>query len=197
MQVPFDLGCIENLIHPHFALYQPVNDCFMFTADCDAAQAREITLLASARYSLFVVDLKTADNYDLNLIDNTCCHDWTLSNKSDVVISAADLPRVVSAKYLLQTSSTELDLEPEKQYLQTVWHYIKYFKSVEGRTNKSIHDWMDTVLDLDFHDPEHHETKNLIKKIKQILYLGTDLEQMHLQIQQLQSQLEKLLPPLL
>jgi hypothetical protein len=197
MQVPFDAGCIQDLSYPHFALYQPVNDCFMLTVDCDADRAREIKLLASARYSLFVVDLKTANNYDLNLIDNTCCHDWTLSNRSDVGVGSADKPQIIAARSLLNIPAMEPDLQYEKQYLQTVWHCIKYLESVENRTNKFIHDWMDGVLDLDFHDPEHHETKNLIKKIKKTLYLGTDLEQMHLEIQQLQSQLEKLLPTLL
>lgn len=196
MQVPFNPGCIKDLSFPHFALYQPVNDCFMLTVDCDADRAREIKLLASARYSLFVVDLKTANNYDLNLIDNTCCHDWTLSNKLDIEVGAAGIPQVISSKYLLNIPNTESDLESEKQYLQTLWHYINYFSSVEQRTNKSMHDWMDGVLDLDFHDPEYSEIKNLVKKIKKVLYLGSDLEQMNLEIQHFQSQLEKLLPPL-
>jgi len=91
----------------------------------------------------------------------------------------------------------EPDLQDEKQYLQTVWHYIKYLESVQHRNSKSIHDWIDGVLDLDFQDLEYQETKNLIKKIKRVLYLGTDLEQMHVELQQLQSQLEKLLPKLL
>jgi hypothetical protein len=197
MQIPFDLGCIQDLSYPHFALYQPVDDCFLLTVDCDAGQAREIQLLASARYSLFVVDLKTADNYALNLIDNSCCQNWTLGNRSDVAVGAAGTPQIIAARSLLNIPAMEPDLQDEKQYLQTVWHYIKYLESVQHRNSKSIHDWIDGVLDLDFQDLEYQETKNLIKKIKRVLYLGTDLEQMHVELQQLQSQLEKLLPKLL
>jgi hypothetical protein len=43
--------------------------------------ARDIALIASGRYPLFLVNLVTADNYHENLIDNFCCENWKLPNE--------------------------------------------------------------------------------------------------------------------
>lgn len=188
----FDLGYPKTHGDPHYGLYQPVLDCFLLIV-YDLAQAQEIKLLASPRYSLYVVDLTAAENYSVNLLDNTCCENWTLStnDKERVNVGLSDsLNSVIEISKFEQSSTQDPDIPGEKQYLQTVWHHVKYCFHIELHARKQIHDWIDGVLRLDFDDVDHVIIKESIKKIKRILYLGTDTDQINNEIKKVKSQIK-------
>lgn len=176
MPVLDDLGYPNRFGDPHFGLYQPVLDCFLLTL-CDSRQAREVKLLASARYSLFVIDLTTAQNYTPNIIDNDCCHHWSLTNRDHVHVGQSDANRIITAHQLEPISNIDPDVGKEQQYLQIVWYYVKYFEKLEILANKQIHDWIDGVLDTEFSDPDYAIVKKCIKDIRYALWCGHDLNQ--------------------
>lgn len=187
----FDYGYPKNFGDPHFGLYQPVLDCFLLVVT-DLTQAQEIKLLASSRYSLYVVDLTTAENYSANIIDNTCCENWKISNKQSINIGMSDgINSLVKAVRLETADSQDPDILNEKLYLQTVWYHVKYCLHIEYHARKQIHDWIDGILELEFEDTDHVTMKNCIKKIKRVLYQTTDLAQIENEIQQIKSEIKE------
>lgn len=186
----FDSGYPKNFGDPHFGLYQPVLDCFLLTV-CDLAQAQEIKMLASSRYSLYVVDLVCAENYAIDLIDNSCCENWTLSNKEMIQVGASHHIAVLKSDCLVTTNTQDSDVTGEKLYLQEILYHVKYYFDMERFTNIKIHDWIDGIIDYDFADQDYIFRKECIKKIKKILYLGVDLVQMEDEITQIKSQIQE------
>lgn len=191
MHQQFDFGCPKNFGDSHFGLYQPVLDCILLTV-CDLAHAQETKMLASARYSLYVVNLTAARNYLPNLIDNSCCENWTLSNKDMIAVANANKINIVNSEWLIETNTADPDVAKEKSYLQKVLHNVQYCLNIRTAANKHIHDWIDTVSTLDFADQDYTMINECIKKIKQSLWLGVDLDQIEAEIEPLKSQIKKL-----
>lgn len=126
----FNIGCSTEFGLCHIGLYQPLMNRFLLTLG-DVHQAREIALIASNRYHLFLVNLTSADNYSSNLIDNQCCENWALLNsqtKETRIHNYANF--IVDADYLVQCFDQSVgfvhsDIQEEKKYLQLVWYYLK------------------------------------------------------------------------
>jgi len=191
MPRPFDYGYPKTFGLPHFGLYQPTLDCILLTV-CDIEEALEIQMLASSRYNLFVVDLVSAENYSVNMIDNDCCENWTLSNKEDIDIGlSGSISSIVQVSKLIEISHRDPDASKEKLYLQTIWYHVKYCLQIENHARKQVHDWIDGIFELDFEENDHTITKKYIKQIKTTLYLGTDLDQIENKIKKIKSQIKK------
>lgn len=62
-----------------FALYSPVIDRFVMVFD-DAELLRRISVCWSSRCQLILCELGGADNFEPDLIDNTCCLNWSMSD---------------------------------------------------------------------------------------------------------------------
>jgi hypothetical protein len=77
---PFDHGVPISPGDCHIGLYQPMLNQFLLTVN-NIQHARDIVLIASGRYPLFMVNLVTASNYRKNLIDNLCCENWALPSQ--------------------------------------------------------------------------------------------------------------------
>jgi hypothetical protein len=189
MSVPFDYGYPTSPGNPHYALYQPVLKCFLLTVST-LEEAQEIKLLASSRYSLYIVDLSSAENYEHNLIDNSCCENWKLSNTSAIFVGHSDdFKKIIKAEILESSDLNNGDVIQEKIYLQTILYYCKYCFQVEYYARKKVHDWIDGILDLDIIDRDYIELKRFIKQIKRILYLGITADQIIHDAEQIKVQI--------
>lgn len=176
----FDFGYKTQPNHPHLALYQPTADCFFFTLD-DLIQADEIKKIMSSRYSLFVCRVDTAENYNDNLIDNECCHDWTLSNKSDINIAKPYLfGKYVNVIELMQNDKDKIEqseIKKEQEYIHMVRFWLKF-----SAWCKSLFDWYtleEFMYDVIEQQPTghslYHEIKNIDLSIRRACYHGNNI----------------------
>lgn len=72
----FFWGCGEPV---QFGLYSPVVDRFVCVGNTYEL-FEYVTFLMSAKIRLLIVPLHYAPNFELNLIDNTCCTQWGVTN---------------------------------------------------------------------------------------------------------------------
>jgi hypothetical protein len=173
----FDVGsCYGGC---HIGLYQPMLNRFLLTVN-DIQHARDIALIASGRYPLFLVNLVTADNYCENLIDNLCCENWKLPDHQIAptgIVTYANF--VVLALHLLPVEvQTDLDLSKEKHYLQMCWYYLKLLDQLRNRNilGWRIKQFMSDIFDFqeNQHDDVSSHLRNLKKQILAELYLCRD-----------------------
>jgi hypothetical protein len=176
----FDIGYPENFGDTHIGLYQPVIGCFLLTL-CNYQDAQEIMIVASSRYNLLAVDLTSAENYCPNLIDNECCENWSLPvEDSRHEIYYRDFLKLHTTKTLIQ-SNTNIDSSDiclEKDYLQTVLHYLKYFNHELFEKNSGIafpiKNFLKDVLDI--HDTKFDFFRSLKSEIMRELFFSHDIE---------------------
>jgi hypothetical protein len=159
----FDLGYPVNFGDPHFGLYNRVLDCFLITTR-SLADARETQHLASSRYDLYMVDLVSAVNYAPNLIDNQCCHAWSLA--SDRPLPLGDLrglDDVLAAKELIPSCASDPDIQPEKTWLQMMLYWRSFVR------------WIKT-------DHSHYERYQRLRS-----FIGTDIQEVWQSVDHLDS----------
>ncbi len=177
---PFDHGVPISPGDCHIGLYQPMLNQFLLTVN-NIQHARDIVLIASGRYPLFMVNLVTASNYRKNLIDNLCCENWALPSQQIAPTEMENYANfVVNARHLLPVvKSDNSDLNEEKHYLQVCWHYLKLLDQV---TDNNIFGWRINkfMLDIfDLQDQPYNEVythvQNLKKQTIAELYLCKDI----------------------
>lgn len=183
----FDFGAPDNQ-GQHYALWEPVLNRFLLVLS-DLQLCETIKFIASSRYKLFLIDLTTAENYTPTLIDNSCCGNWTFSNKIDIATIQPNryvLP--IAATMLLENKSdSDWDFRQETRYLQFIAVWLKFLKHI-----KEQHPWMAYVefIRKIHRDNELAGIKNdwydrqtlLEKDILKTLYLGNDIQLVHQQI---------------
>lgn len=177
----FDWGYPDNPAKHQLGLWEPCMDRFLLiVSDSDIAET--LRMIGSSRYSLFICNLNSADNYSSNLIDNTCCHHWTLSNKSQIRISdfnqfinPLDVQHLVSDNY-----TDSLDIDKEKVFLQTCLGWLKFIKHLKNFSGKWYYYYSfikkigehDLPMDQDF----YNQIDILENFILKNLYLSRDSE---------------------
>lgn len=123
----FDIGIPALPDGELYGLWEPVTARFFFVIR-EKAHAQSLKLIASSRYSLFVTDIRVAKNYHHNIIDNNCCHNWTLSNRQDIMtVMLGNCNRVTAIDQLVPSvPESGWDLAYEMQYLQLCLWWLKY-----------------------------------------------------------------------
>jgi len=184
---PFDIGYPDRFGSCHIGLYQPIENRFFLTL-CDIQQARDIALIVSNRYPLFLVDLVAADNYCENLIDNQCCENWSLPSTQIVETTINKYANtIIKADRLIQYQ-TDCNFVNEKQYLQMCWYYLK---TVDYISSKYIYGWRirKFMADVfDFQDQENTILLNLKKQIMAELFLSKDMDSTRIVIENMMAQ---------
>lgn len=182
------LGYPKKLGHPHYALYQPLLNCFLLVTD-NKDQAVTVKNLAITRYPLFVVDLSKAKNYQFNLIDNVCCQQWTASFDTHIDFTEINNVSSLTPINLVRSNSLEnfgIDLEKEKQWLQYLWYWTRFIDHIPGHFIK----WHEQkllireVIPQAFadYDQEFSQVAHYISNIKRILFFSRDVSECHNQI---------------
>jgi len=174
----YNLGCPSKIGGAHIGLYQPIFDCFLLTLN-DYLDAQEVMLIAASRYNLVAMDLTSATNYYPNIIDNICCEKWSVPAKDSVTeIAYHEFLNLHRIETLVPISVENADIAAEKQYLQTVWHYVRYFNHELPEKNYStaprIKNFLRNVLGL--YDSKNEALINLKRAVMKELYLSQDLE---------------------
>lgn len=169
-------------------LYHPVYNCFLIVLPDYTSIGAQLTAILSSRYLLQPVQLDTADNYYHNIIDNTVCENWTISNLAE--ISSADLIlrlQVVKALKLIPTLPRDLvvPIEQEKNWAQFCLFWLRFFQHLRQRSVAGL--WIDQQLgnismfrQCDSLLPS--EYVECCDKILQLLYLGLDVNHTNLAI---------------
>lgn len=170
---------------PQYGLYQPTFGCFLLVVQ-NFQQAQQIKFLASSRYSLFAVDLSTAPNFPVGGLSNRDCELYAFQNLDQIDHKSNHyMESPLEAGMIMPAQVRDLGIDREKDYLQLVYHWVKYLYRVQERlSTRRIHTLIDEVLDVDVWDSDYEAMKKGHRQIRQILYLGDDTQQMHRQIQQ-------------
>lgn len=170
----FRLGLPRDTQSPHLALYQPVLDRFLLVLD-NLAVAREVRMLASGRYALHICDLRSARNYTPNLVDNTVCSQWSLSNPQDISVWRDFLGEITSVDLCQELGPVQnFDTSTEQQWLQI----LAFFTQVIQRAQRSqmwytSQEWLSQVFDDRF-NCVFDRFQQSVQQIKQELYLSRD-----------------------
>jgi hypothetical protein len=130
----FRLGYPGSDYPTQIALWEPVLDRFLLVLCDHPTVIKNIQMIASSRYLLIECDLSSADNYSPNLIDNSCCEQWTLGNKKDIKTSKHTLhTKPITVEHLI-SSHAEItwDVCTEKSWLQTVWYFLKFLQELKN-----------------------------------------------------------------
>ena len=119
---------------PLYGLYNSVVDCFILvTPDLDKAD--KLKTILNSRYDLILVELSAADNFTLNLIDNTVCTDWSFVGKNQIKIGVLDIyldDAIIQADALCaSTRPSQWQLEHEQEYALMCQYWMTFFEVCE------------------------------------------------------------------
>jgi hypothetical protein len=176
----FDWGMPSTNQEHQFGLWEPVLDRFLLVG-VDPQNINDLRMIASSRYLLFVCDLSEAANYTPNLLDNSCCENWTLSNKKSIELGkfARHINPVKVEELILCHSNIEWNVESEKSWLLFAYHWLKFLKHLKVNSqwyfyDRFIKNFIHTSIDKtsDYYDHIENTEKFIIKS----LYLGQDID---------------------
>jgi hypothetical protein len=177
----FDFGAPDSQ-GLHYGLWEPVLNRFLLVLS-DIERAKTIKFLASSRYKLFLIDLTTANNYSVNLIDNSCCENWSLGNRGDIsIIHPSRYVDPILSQTLVQVDPVnDWNVDQEKIWLQIILAWLKFIERL-----KNQHPWMvhDNFIHNLYNDTElpgqgnswYDRLRLLEKNILKLLYLGQDVD---------------------
>lgn len=163
---------------PTYGLYQPLLDCFLFVTN-DYTLASKLVDIMSSRYDLFICEIGGACNFAgnlINLIDNRCCEDWSLSNSREIKTAPLSKNTVTRANKLRRSRKTVThDINKEKQWILMCLHFINKL----GRLKypyAGINDWTTNILNLTDSNSCTINFNLLEKTVIKLLYINTDFE---------------------
>jgi hypothetical protein len=183
----YNLGYPEVFGTCHIGLYQPVFNCFLLTL-CDYLEAQEVMLIAASRYNLIAVDLTSASNYCPNIIDNDCCENWCVPlEESFTEIFYHNFLKRRSVQRLLPRHNTDSQTCLEKEYLQTVWYYTRFFSKILPEKNPGMVYHIKRFLSdtFDLHDSRVESIESLRRAVIKELYITQNIKQSELYINNL------------
>jgi len=178
----FNYGYSNHPALPTYALYQPVLDCFLITADSPIV-ANQLRMLLSSRYSLYTVCLNTAENYEHNLIDNTVCENWTFLGRKHLPVNQLNgASQIVYADHLqLIDHAVDWNVDREKQWVLMCKFYLAFFTKFKDHALPGA----ETVTEFLPKDCFGNEQQAIEQQAMELLYLGTDFESTDIKIQEL------------
>jgi hypothetical protein len=149
---------------PLYGLYEPVTDCFL-TVLGSIDIITQLRYIVSSRYHTHICQLNHASNYTIKIIDNEVCTNWSLTNKTDIPISATFQNRKnIIVEELCNTTRTDNDIVlDEQQWVLFCTHWIK-FLSQQKLNNVELLSYSYTGAD------------NFINDFLQIENIGPDIK---------------------
>lgn len=178
----FSYGYSPNPKHSViYGLYQPVLNCFLIVFPDFESIGMQLTALLSSRYLLQPVRIDTADNYYHNIIDNTVCENWTISNFDTISVSdiAAKMHLVLADQLIASTpvDCMPIQIQKEKEWAQFCLFWLRFIQTEISTGASGL--WIDNQignLDLSgtFEPLIDNHTQLFVKQTMQLLYLGLD-----------------------
>ena len=196
MNTYFDWGVGPNN-EPQFGLWSPILDRFLLVL-CDEEFGTIIKYISSSRYSLYLVNLSTSNNYTAALIDNSCCQNWTIANKKDIKLSRPQDYDVIPAELVPSQDNSTWDIENEKQWLQFIWHHLKFIRTLQN--SNPWYKYSKFLNSIGILGAELHESASFYNEITltenyilKSLYLGNNIKDTEIAIEQYISQVHPLI----
>lgn len=174
--------------HPHsqLGLYNPVIDRIVVVFDNEEV-LRRISVCWSSRCQLVLCELGAAENFTVNLIDNSCCMNWTISDKQKLQWTQfPDFDRPPFMVRELIQKSCEVDqsdiLVENLEYLwaSITWLWIE--KNQNIRKHHVVPKYMTDSLELPCPPPQNSD---LASGIENIIYTEFDFAQARIKIAKL------------
>lgn len=161
---------------PLYGLYNQVVDCFLLVTP-DYYAADKLKTILSSRYELLTVELSLADNFALDLIDNTVCTQWSFKEKNQIKIgklSFQSFEKIIRPKTLCAAQEPlRYELEQEQEYALMCQHWINFINQQKN--------FIDNIQKFNEFLPLPElgtdTFSELSAEIYRIMYLGEDLEQ--------------------
>jgi hypothetical protein len=196
MSTYFDWGIGPNS-ETQYGLWNPVLDRFLLVL-CNKEFGTTIKYISSSRYILYLVDLSTSSNYTSGLIDNTCCQNWTISNKKDIKLSKPQDYDVVSAELVTTDADANWDVEKEKQWLQFIWDQLKFLQDLQDvnpwyKYSRFLNSIGVSGTELNESDSFYNDVTATENYILKSLYLGDTIKDTELAIKNYISQVHPLI----
>lgn len=192
----FFWGYPSSVTEPHLGLWEPVTSRFLLTLN-HVDKAQTMRMIASSRYNLFVCDLRSANNYQPNLIDNSCCENWTVGSKQGLMVSKPyKFNHTVEIQNLVPVEVPGPACDHEKSWLLLCYHWLgilEKFKQedwyVQDRFIKKIFS-----TELSRHGADYFDKIDQVENyILKTLYLGQDLDQINHSIESYITDLDSVL----
>jgi hypothetical protein len=177
-------------IYTQYGLYNPVSNCFALVHN-DLSLLSIISKLFSGRYTLILCKLDCADNFEINLIDNLVCLNWTIANVNDssfTAFSSLDQPaynvqKLVPTLRVLDTIDLLVQDQPYLHYALTWVDDLSPDKdySVMFRGNN-----LAEIIDLPFDTPPNYRAQ-LRKEVYKIIYTTFNFDEATVKIEALRT----------
>lgn len=164
-----------NHAYSQLGLYSPMIDRLVVVFD-DEEVLRRISVCWSSRCQLVLCELATAANFAVNLIDNSCCMNWTIADKQNLRWTQfPDFDRPPFVVQQLLPTSCEVDQQDILvQNLEYLWASITWLwieKNQKIRKHRVVPKYMTDCLDLPCSTPENAD---LARAIENTIYTEFD-----------------------
>jgi hypothetical protein len=172
----FFWGCGEPT---QYGLYNPVVDRLVFVSD-NYDILEYVVFLMSSKIRLLIVPLHTAPNFKIDLIDNTCCSNWSITNWPENALNfKIAIPRLKN--YFVFDECGELiempkkDLTEVQNFIFLSYWVIKFFKFTNNCFSENYqYRIFSNLIDLPFADIEYTKLKELERHCYREIYFSTD-----------------------
>ena len=161
-----------------WALWSPKFDCFVLVHwDFDIIKTARV--LTSSKIVTHIVELDT-DLYKKNIIDNSCCQNWTIENPALIEINNLDRWKKISKCNVIKSNdnSAKSDIFQAQSWFIFILYCLK--KPQSHKRSYTPLDIIEEIFDLT-------KKENIKKQLFQILFLNEDLESAQKQVEQLFS----------
>lgn len=183
----YDFGYPSKAFPFHLGLYQPILNRFLLVIN-NIEVAQEIVYIASSRYALYICDLTTAKNYSQNLVDNSCCQNWSTNNHKLIPISDIYQHRtpILTSDLLVEVGpSLEFDIDTEQQWLSFLTGHLKTLQDARaGYKWFGAQEFLCDIMDIKF-NCMFDNTNEAMRQIRKELYLSRDINVSKSVIQQI------------
>jgi hypothetical protein len=172
----FDTG-YPNSEPKWWGLWSPKFDCFVLVHwDFDILKTAKV--LTGSKIVTHLVELD-ADLYKKNIIDNSCCQNWTVENPSLIEINNIHWKKITKCNVIKSNADSN---ESDIFQIQSWFIFILYcLKKIEKYTE------LDTGFIMAEEMFDLPKRKNIKKQLFQILFLNEDLKSAQKQVDQLFS----------
>jgi hypothetical protein len=168
---------------PMYALYQPVFDCFLIVTPSKLF-VNQLKALLSSRFSLHLVCISSAENYEPYIFDNEHCDRWTFSNKNELWVNRGlwNLTPIDAKNLVFSDKVIDWDVNLEKRFAHLALFFLQLFEDYKKMYLFSEVDIiLSELLPIDQDVPEYFNIR-LKKQVMQILYTERDPTQAEEQI---------------
>jgi hypothetical protein len=187
----FFWGCGQPV---QYGLYSPVVDRLV-CVDHDYQLFEYVMFLLSSKIRLLIVPLHCATNFEINMIDNTCCTNWGITNWPNTSLEWKYNVPVKKKNFFFDTcgdlvEKSNKDLVEIQNFIFLSYHVLKIFKLNQLNQNYQYRIFSN-LIKLPFND--FSQIKDIELECNHIIYLSNNYSEAEEKIQLLVTAAEALI----